>query len=71
MSFNKLLYDHQVALLRAARPKPAIIGPDLVDHYEVLLQKARHKLGVAQYPVAIKLADKLPNPQLAQQGNLS
>ncbi|MBV7266423.1 hypothetical protein [Erythrobacter ani] len=52
MSLNRLLYDHQIALMNAAAAEARAVRRDCVDHHENLIQKARQQLGVAQYPVA-------------------
>lgn len=52
MDLNELLYQHQVALIRAAEvpARYARSAFDLVRHYEGRLARHRLELGVAAYP---------------------
>lgn len=52
MNFNRLLYDHQIALMNAATAGVAAAQCDCANHHENLLREARRQLGVAQYPIA-------------------
>lgn len=53
MDLNELLYQHQRAILIAARalPEPAGSRFDLVTHYAERIRRLRLQLGVTAYPV--------------------
>lgn len=52
MDLNELLFQHQIALMRAAKPHNRQSGGhfDLVRHYETRIDRLRNTLGVAPYP---------------------
>lgn len=48
LDLNKLLYNHQIALMNAAAS--GLVAGNRVKRSERHLRTARHRLGVAQYP---------------------
>ncbi|BEV01056.1 hypothetical protein [Novosphingobium olei] len=52
MDLNHLLFQHQVAVLRASGSNEAGCGSrfDLVRHYQVRIDRLRHHLGASAYP---------------------
>lgn len=52
MDLNELLYQHQRAILIAARPQPLAAGGrfDLVGHYAERIRRMRVGLGVCARP---------------------
>lgn len=52
MDLNELLYQHQRAIIVAARPQPQACGSrfDLVTHYAERIRRLRVELGVTAYP---------------------
>ncbi|MEO0419493.1 MAG: hypothetical protein AAF249_11540 [Pseudomonadota bacterium] len=52
MSLNRLLYDHQIALMNAATAEHPAAPNGCINNHESLIEEARRQLGVAQYPFA-------------------
>lgn len=62
MDLNHLLFQHQVAVLRATAPRHGE-GParfDLVRHYKSRIDRLRRNLGATAYPdwCAMSVADR-------------
>jgi len=58
MDLNELLYQHQRAVLQAARVVPGPVGSrhDLVGHYAGRIRRLRERLGVVNYPEWLAIA---------------
>jgi len=74
VDFNQLLHNHQIALMEAARLRPAglnsdghganaehRIGLELVDHCAQQIELAREKLGVGHFGLPVASAHQAPD----------
>ncbi len=75
MNLNRLLFDHQIAVMHAGTADVAEAEFGRISYQEQLLQNARETLGVAQYPVArqvpASLARAPATPLATEESNMN